>query len=1400
MGIFRQKGSESKENNPEIPEANARLTGQVTEPIIDSDLKEHRRDVKAFQSIYKALISNKYPNNSIIRFIDFAQNRSSIRREIPFLNNIGQLETRVLNERDGERFGFQLEKISFEQIKINQSEGEFLSALVTEGVESSNAVEKAQRDARAFNSILFAFTKGDRSIENLEVFTQRYQSSRREIPFLNNIGQLETRVLNDRSEERFRLPLEGISFEQIKITESQASIIESLIKERAKYLNQYRVEERDLSSSNNILQALLEGNPLLIRNPNLIDALAGGSISSRTEVPFLERGRLTRKVLNPRSFDSDSEIDFENVRLTERDALALREIRKCCQDPNEAISSNFKNYLRSALKNESDSEELLKILKATFISQERSDEFQDLSIFLENFIETQRVRTFKVDVLRDLRAVNLSQQSLDDLVSKVESFSSKNAESIGQIKSLFESVLKRRDIYFIEVACLEFNKINSNDFSLKTREMVNSQITEFLGSLQLIQNGSVREALTDLALGKELSILRKDIYYRTLYGQTTAESLEEYFNTCVPRLSSGSFDYIAELESYIDRAKDLSSRLEDFELEKKALEIRDLFESENFDSIFNRIKEFPTLRENGEVIKIQLIQFYREFLSAKRPAEFQQEFGNRILELFEESKRQASGFEEADLGKNKEAFEYLLTKYNQVFMPLFSYLKNKPETREQILEIISNQQDFRIILNSLEKIRQNRGQELTLREKRYLKSVELLSNFNPLIAACLIADKELVRTYLGGYFETKSKENKEKILNSYESGEIPYFPILQIGLGPNGLASLGEIARQNPSLATSMLTVDVGNQPGGPFAVPGGDAWRLNSKNAKGYGRLITDSPEVRGLEESKTVRGLGSPTRFNPGERVSEEQLRGDINQTVDYSIGASDFSTGNYATNTEFALLASAQAALVSNNISLGTKVLEVKKNDTGNQGAYIVTLQFETIEGTKIVKIATDAVFNSTGLGDPLYGVENKETGSLAGTRAKQVLDLTRGYPIPKVVPTLEGFKFFVENANRYKIEKFAEGDTIVIWGGGDSASILAEYLGKIFDANNASIRNIKKIYIVTKNTGLSPRPRYASILDLRARNGRDNLIEIVDARVADFGFATQEGDPNEREIILYDRNGKPIVNSKGEVIQADLGIAACGFKSRVGDVYADFISEDELAIKREPISLPEDSQVVVGESLAGNPDILFVGTAATPVFNNRKLAQLTREAREALLRNGAENAVAVGFIAPEVQAAINIFLSTRDIEGQLPKPKRRELKTLTSESLLPASKIYAENLLTFSDRNSIDKSYDIDTLNAFLLGSISSNEWVVEDLPIYERVLDYQISYNEKTDQIEVIYDDEDGSSTLTQVFPVLSNAINSYQFQKAFFSVINTRRRNKTLKLTISFTKSGRIDFQNTFIE
>ncbi len=248
--------------------------------------------------------------------------------------------------------------------------------------------------------------------------------------------------------------------------------------------------------------------------------------------------------------------------------------------------------------------------------------------------------------------------------------------------------------------------------------------------------------------------------------------------------------------------------------------------------------------------------------------------------------------------------------------------------------------------------------ELSPTEERYLRSVEILSTLNPYLVACASVSPGETSEFLRQHFNKVS----ENTLANLQDGD--YVPLVQIGLGPDGLAGLGELVRNNPNLARQTLVIDAGKQPGGPFAVPEGPAWELNSANSRGNeGRTMPDLPNGN---ELKTVRAYGSPaTRWYPGERkVGKDTRAGSINTTVDYLPTPDDTSKARYPTNEELQLILSMQTALLTNNLALSTRLIDIAKNpDPESQGDKIVTLEITNKDGSKKeLKLRTDGLFVS------------------------------------------------------------------------------------------------------------------------------------------------------------------------------------------------------------------------------------------------------------------------------------------------------------------------------------------------------------------------------------------------------------------------------------------------------
>jgi hypothetical protein len=317
--------------------------------------------------------------------------------------------------------------------------------------------------------------------------------------------------------------------------------------------------------------------------------------------------------------------------------------------------------------------------------------------------------------------------------------------------------------------------------------------------------------------------------------------------------------------------------------------------------------------------------------------------------------------------------------------------------------------------------------------------------------------------------------------------------------------------------------------------------------------------------------------------------------------------------------------------------------------------------------------DWLAGASGLGAPYYGFD------LEGSKAQNVIAAGARWDggFPKLSDTLGAFTALASE----EVRQAAPGETMVLGGGGNSVDTLLEYLGGLFDSNNKNVRNVKKIYVVTKSK-LSQRPRYAATRDLLERNGRGNLVELVNARVGDVDFAD---DPSPKaKLKLFDSDGNELKNAAGRPIRADNVILATGFRSGLSKVLQPILRQPggiENAANVAPVTLPTNKNVAVGDRLKDNSHVLIIGTASRPGFEVRdKLDQLPDEAREAQLRNGAENAVAIGFRAPDTQAATRLFLD--GIPRQTAAPA---LKTQAPRLLDVRSKLAADQTTVYSQQN-------------------------------------------------------------------------------------------------------------------
>jgi hypothetical protein len=867
------------------------------------------------------------------------------------------------------------------------------------------------------------------------------------------------------------------------------------------------------------------------------------------------------------------------------------------------------------------------------------------------------------------------------------------------------------------------------------------------------------------------------------------------------------FAFFDESQAFIKKCKIFITESYKLALALEGQEIRENFaEASRREEIFNRIaqifnglpKKLATLDNNvipniAEAFAKNLLSDYQISLGISDSEYFE----DNILPLLREESLQASAtngiYEKPNLGTNKEAFRTAAQNFTDNILPLFLTLIQNPDARVEIEKYIKKndagedpKDNFNLNTATLSEQR-----ELTEIEKEYIQSVELLSKMNPHLVSLLSTEFELVASYLRQHFADKSLEMQEQLTTNNEY----YVSLVQIGMGPNGVNAAGELLRQNPELSANTLYIDQGEMPGGPFAVPRGEAWELNSANSGALGFGLPDTPAIN---ETKTVRGYGSPIRFLPGERVKDSDIRSSsINTTVGWLPTTDNLSLKRYPTNYELAVLVQMQTALVTNKISLNTKVTSVEKNDQG-RGQYLITAVVNSgHKDERTVKIRTDGVVVAAGLGEPKLGF-NLET-----SRIKNQKDATNEKGQKVLINVLE---FFRELADKESQEKQQVGKTLVIYGSGNSADTTLEYLGKIFgQADSPAIRGIEKIYLIAKGN-LSARPRYAKILDLKARNGNSSLLEQVRLRVGDVGFSGANG---KLVANLYDPNGDIIKDSNGAPIVADRVISTAGFESQLDTVFEPLISDNQtLELRnansdntaRKPILLP-GTQIPVADILVNNPNILFVGTASNPnfaetsPFSLEKLAQLPQKARDALLRNGVENAVAIGFRGPDVEAALNIFLNERDID-ELPSTEVNKTLVNVEGDL---SSLVINTVIPF---NSIKK--ELQGKESLLLSSLLVKELVQRNIKYHtsEKLLNLDFTIGLEADnQLSIIMNAKDSSSNFSKEFGDLLTFFFKKPLIQSLVKTLSERKRgsNKNLDMNITF-RGKRVLVKDTYIQ
>ena len=826
-----------------------------------------------------------------------------------------------------------------------------------------------------------------------------------------------------------------------------------------------------------------------------------------------------------------------------------------------------------------------------------------------------------------------------------------------------------------------------------TNKIKTSEALELAAKVQ--DQPEIYEAILETIYRKELKYYRESLQ-QSLVEEAGKDELnfdksERLLNKKFEgRPEISSFDYQSEITKLKDEFSELRELFIQYRVAQEASTLKNIFETTDLNLIRTKAPKIAELNKFNAQIGKKLLEILQ---NNSQDTNLLDQLIPQINSQLEAQINQE--YIESNLGGNQEAFLYIQNNYLRSFHALVETMRSDPSSQAKMNSYLDTQNGTRpksLYEQRLSQLKKQR--DLSPVEAEYFKSVERLSVFNPYLVAAFNTNPKLVSTVANEVLELKSTETQAKLEDK------GYFPLIQVGTGPAGTIALGEVTRNNPNLSKQILVIDSGSKVGGPFAVPNGAAWSLNSANAKSASvRNLTDLPE--NTEEAKTVRGnTGSSLRWFPGERLKEKpDIRyGDINPIVDYSVMLSEINDQDYANNWDLQNLIAVQNALLVENLSLETQLVKIEPNlDPNLAGDKVVTLRIKQGEDSKEIQIRTDALFIAGGLGEANYGFNldcSQASQNLLGQEQKNSKEF------PKLSTTLEAFKALVDENDQ---KEFEEDSTLIIYGAGNSLDTLLEFFSRQFSDNtNQSIKNIKKIYVVA-DKDFNARPRYAKIKDIFPRNSNPNFVEIINSRVCDVDTLKENDD---KELVVFDKDFELISNLQGDPIKGNYVIAATGFTSNLDGIlegYSEKLAEsdDNQALAsielRSPFTLNGDSKVKIAEELSADPNIVILGTNSNAFFTEEaKLAQLPQLAREALERNGAENAVAIGFRGPDTQTTVKTWLEQREVN-------------IPSENLkFQAEKQVDINLSPSTRFNSLVKDIDLDSGINFEPNNKSNNE--------------------------------------------------------------------------------------------
>ena len=718
---------------------------------------------------------------------------------------------------------------------------------------------------------------------------------------------------------------------------------------------------------------------------------------------------------------------------------------------------------------------------------------------------------------------------------------------------------------------------------------------------------------------------------------------------------------------------------------KNKAKFQALFRTQPAEKIVSDITALPEEYPEDLLFKQEILDSYKKFVAIRkdiRIADYNYIFQSDIEII---KKQGAQDYEVRNVGRNREGAQVTRDNFKERLLPLLQVFEGDKEAVKKIAAALSPESRKRYVIN-LEELQKQR--ELTPVEEAWFRSAELTSFNVPYLVGLVSADREVAIQHLEYLFAKISRETKEGL------NQIQYFPSVVVGLGPNGMAAVGEIRRLCPQLLEGTLVIDQARNPGGPFAVPESASFNLNSQAPRAT--EILQLPDKPTYDEGSSIQGYVSPLQALPGQRTEGEKVIRtlSINQIDPSLIADKDIAGDIYPTNEDLEIVVQLLAAVSIPHLALTTKLIRVQKNTTPLPGSKLLTLEITQADGTKRTQqITTDLLITSTGLGEQSYGFDPK------GKRAERVIQASEAQTesIHKVTGTLEVFRGL---GGRFEEEAGSGlGRIIGIGGKGNSFDTVAEKLVGKFVPSKAreqakKIRElIGKIYVFAPNPPRnareyleSQRSRYANLADFIDRGDgkgdNERLITFIDARVSDFDFSdTTVGVPTrQKKVIIYNQKDEKVVDQYGKVIELDNYFPTTGFQSAQDQVFGEYAKENgQDFFEKVPLTLSSAPRIQVGETLSYDDDSVFIGTgsvfASDTKLQDDKLIDIFKvspEAADALLRVGAKNLVAVGVKSRDAVAAVNDFIWRRRgrIASLLEKYRAQNLdKTVAAKKTLP-----------------------------------------------------------------------------------------------------------------------------------